>query len=188
MQDTQTPRPPDRKIRLLFVGDGEVGVTRLRDLLIRDADVRLHLDHAHSLEEAFPQLENAEYDLVLCDYKSSDEAARLWVHQAERNAPHPVIFLRDSINDAGVEALLQTVACDCMSGCNRAGTCMALPILSAIHVFCRQSQHRNSDEMLRKLRCTVEQSPDLVMITDSSGVLEYVNPAFESLTGYPGKK
>src|SRR5277367_5824099 len=38
--------------------------------------------------------------------------------------------------------------------------------------------------MLQKLRRSVEQSPDLVMITNSAGVLEYVNPAFETLTGY----
>jgi len=50
---------------------------------------------------------------------------------------------------------------------------------------CRKEKpRRNSEEMLRKLRRTVEQSTDLVMITDRSGVLEYVNPAFEALTGY----
>jgi diguanylate cyclase (GGDEF)-like protein/PAS domain S-box-containing protein len=30
----------------------------------------------------------------------------------------------------------------------------------------------------------VEQNPDAVLITDERGVIEYVNPAFESLTGY----
>src|SRR6266513_2322008 len=30
----------------------------------------------------------------------------------------------------------------------------------------------------------VEQNPDAVLITDETGVIEYVNPAFESLTGY----
>jgi two-component system, cell cycle sensor histidine kinase and response regulator CckA len=45
--------------------------------------------------------------------------------------------------------------------------------------------HRDKpDEMLRKLWCAVEQSPDPVIITDRSGVIEYVNPGFEILTGY----
>jgi two-component system, cell cycle sensor histidine kinase and response regulator CckA len=43
---------------------------------------------------------------------------------------------------------------------------------------------RHSEETLHKLQATVDQSPDLVMITDYAGVLEYVNPAFEALTGY----
>lgn len=190
MQDTQPPQPPDRKIKLLFVGDGEDGFTRVRDLLIRGAGGRLQLDRARSRDQASTQLEETKYDLVLCDYKSSDEAVlpwvdQAWMGQARQGAPRrPVIFLRDSVDDATIEALIQAVARDCMSGCNRSGVCGALPILSAIHVYGKQRQHRTSDEMLRKLRRTVEQSPDLVMITDSSGVLEYVNPAFEALTGY----
>ena len=30
----------------------------------------------------------------------------------------------------------------------------------------------------------MEQSPDTVVVTDRQGVIEYVNPAFEALTGY----
>ena len=47
------------------------------------------------------------------------------------------------------------------------------------HVF-----GKNTDDMVRKLWCAVEQSPDPVLITDSAGVIEYVNPGFEILTGY----
>jgi len=178
-------------MHLLFVGDNEDGFARLRDLLIWDTGKRLQLDRARSCEEALARLKETKYDLVLCDYKSSDEAALPWVDQAgldqtRQNAPRsPVIFLRDSVNDVTVEALIEAVACECRSGCNRTGACMALPILSAIHAYRRQRQHQDSEEMLHKLRRTVEQSPDLAMITDSSGVLEYVNPAFETVTGYP---
>jgi len=45
-----------------------------------------------------------------------------------------------------------------------------------------RAQH--AEEMLHKLQATVDQSPDLVMITNYAGVLEYVNPAFEALTGF----
>jgi len=37
---------------------------------------------------------------------------------------------------------------------------------------------------LRKLSRAVEQSADTVMITDRNGIIEYVNPAFEAVTGY----
>jgi len=42
--------------------------------------------------------------------------------------------------------------------------------------------------MLRKVSRAVERSADLVIITDRAGVIEYVNPAFESLTGYSRKE
>jgi len=42
----------------------------------------------------------------------------------------------------------------------------------------------NAEDTVRKLWQAIEQSADLVLITDRAGVIEYVNPAFESLTGY----
>lgn len=38
---------------------------------------------------------------------------------------------------------------------------------------------------LKKLSSAVEQTADAVFITDRSAVIEYVNPAFEQMTGYP---
>jgi len=45
-------------------------------------------------------------------------------------------------------------------------------------------QLREAEQRLRKLSRAVEQSADLVCITDRRGTIEYVNPAFEQLTGY----
>jgi len=41
-----------------------------------------------------------------------------------------------------------------------------------------------AEEKLRKLSSAVGQSADVVMIVNRDGVIEYVNPAFEKLTGY----
>ena len=46
------------------------------------------------------------------------------------------------------------------------------------------SGHRAAEDSLRKLSRAVEQSADLVIITAVDGTIEYVNPAFELLTGY----
>jgi PAS domain S-box-containing protein len=43
---------------------------------------------------------------------------------------------------------------------------------------------RESSEQLKVLSSAVEQSPSSVMITDRAGLIEYVNPKFERLTGY----
>ena len=39
-------------------------------------------------------------------------------------------------------------------------------------------------EELKKLSSVVEQTADAVFITDRTGVIEYVNPAFEQITGF----
>jgi len=46
------------------------------------------------------------------------------------------------------------------------------------------SQHREAELQMRKMSSALEQSADMVMITDSRGVVEYINPAFENITGY----
>jgi two-component system, cell cycle sensor histidine kinase and response regulator CckA len=47
-----------------------------------------------------------------------------------------------------------------------------------------EAERKASADKLRKLSSAVEQSADVVVMTDRNGVIEYVNPAFESLTGY----
>jgi len=46
------------------------------------------------------------------------------------------------------------------------------------------TERRHSEDALRKLSTALEQTADLVWITDRDGVIEYVNPAFEQQTGY----
>jgi nitrogen fixation negative regulator NifL len=46
------------------------------------------------------------------------------------------------------------------------------------------TEARRSEEQLRKLSRAVEQSPSTVMITNTEGKIEYVNPKFTQLTGY----
>jgi two-component system, cell cycle sensor histidine kinase and response regulator CckA len=50
--------------------------------------------------------------------------------------------------------------------------------------YSTNSRRQESEATLRKLWCSVEQLADTVIIMDRSGVMEYVNPAFEALTGY----
>lgn len=46
------------------------------------------------------------------------------------------------------------------------------------------SRRREAEEKLKILSLVVEQNPAYIFITDSKGVIEYVNPAFESTLGY----
>jgi PAS domain S-box-containing protein len=46
------------------------------------------------------------------------------------------------------------------------------------------TQRKRAEEEVRKLSLALEQSPVLVMITDTDGIIEYVNPKFCDVTGY----
>ena len=47
---------------------------------------------------------------------------------------------------------------------------------------------KQADEQVRKLSNAVEQSPSLFTITDTEGIIEYVNPAFTVATGYESEE
>lgn len=54
----------------------------------------------------------------------------------------------------------------------------AIAVNEDITELMRREQH------LRELGAIVEQTDDMVVVTDRSGIIEYVNPAFERSTGY----
>jgi two-component system, sensor histidine kinase and response regulator len=50
------------------------------------------------------------------------------------------------------------------------------------------TERKTAEAKLRKLSLAVENSPATVVITDRSGTIEYVNPAFTEVTGYTPKE
>ncbi len=46
------------------------------------------------------------------------------------------------------------------------------------------TEYRKAEKVIRRLSRIVEQTDDSVVVTNREGVIEYVNPAFEHLTGY----
>ncbi|NJD89962.1 MAG: transporter substrate-binding domain-containing protein [Geobacter sp.] len=47
-----------------------------------------------------------------------------------------------------------------------------------------KEEHREAEDLVRKLSLVVEQAPVSIVITNSNGAIEYVNPYFSKLTGY----
>ena len=48
------------------------------------------------------------------------------------------------------------------------------------------TEQRRIEETLRKLSQAVEQSPEMILITDTEGNIEYVNPSFTEISGFSG--
>jgi two-component system cell cycle sensor histidine kinase/response regulator CckA len=157
-----------RQLRLLVVGGGEQDFTDLWEFLTEANHGQVHLEHAVSPEDVRDQFRKRRYDLVLCSKQSTDDVAfQLLRQMRQHDSGVPLIFLSAPMNQGVIEAAIQAGACHRANQNHTAG---------------RQSP--KSDETLRKLWLAVEQSADTVIIMDRSGVMEYVNPAFEALTGF----
>lgn len=57
-------------------------------------------------------------------------------------------------------------------------------LVGAVVTFVDITERKNVEEQLLKLSSAIEQAADAISITDADGTIEYVNPAFENLTGY----
>jgi PAS domain S-box-containing protein/putative nucleotidyltransferase with HDIG domain len=57
-------------------------------------------------------------------------------------------------------------------------------LLAIANTLAGSIERKGGEEILKKLSSVVEQTTELVFITNYDGVIEYVNPAFERLTGY----
>ena len=159
------------RMKLLVVADVAGRAKGLQKRLLETAGSQLEVEYLDSSDEARRQFLKAAYDLVIWD--CVDECGV--TAGACVDLAHPP-------EESAIRQIIETAACKC-NKCT-SGSCLALAILSVIEKYRDDKQRQSVDEILRKLRRTVEQSPDLVMICNRSGVLEYVNTAFEKLTGY----
>ncbi|MBI5632894.1 MAG: PAS domain S-box protein [Nitrospirae bacterium] len=57
-------------------------------------------------------------------------------------------------------------------------------VVRVIHVSRNITTRKAAETEMRKLSTAVEKAADMIVITNNSGVIEYVNPAFETVTGY----
>jgi len=57
-------------------------------------------------------------------------------------------------------------------------------LVGAVVTFVDITERRKVGEQMHKLSSAVEQTADAVMITDVDGIIEYVNPSFEHMSGY----
>ncbi len=55
-------------------------------------------------------------------------------------------------------------------------------------IFRDITERKKTEEMQRKLSSAVEHTADIVIIAKRDGIIEYVNPAFEKITGYTRKE
>ncbi|GAB4551568.1 MAG: hypothetical protein OHK0023_18650 [Anaerolineae bacterium] len=64
-----------------------------------------------------------------------------------------------------------------------------LALEQATHQFeAEQTERRQTERQLRRLSRAVEQSPISIMITDTNGTIEYVNPRFSQVSGFSAQE
>jgi two-component system, cell cycle sensor histidine kinase and response regulator CckA len=171
---------------VLLVGSQEEDFFLIQEILDRNrGSLPAALDHAGSLDEAKTMLQRGEYGLVLFEHETGDAAAtKLLSEFLHTRGAMPFILLTEHADEKAVAEIVQAGAYDCMERSQLTGANLVRTIRCALSLHSTQQQRQVAEQSLRKLSCAVEQSADAIFITNSEGIIEYVNPAFEMLTGY----
>src|SRR5580693_4011382 len=179
-------QPVPSLLRVLLVGSQEEDFFLIQEILDRNrGSLPAALDHAGSLDEAKTMLQRGEYGLVLFEHETGDAAAtKLLSEFMHTRGALPFILLTEHADEKAVAEIIQAGAWDCLERSQLNGANLVRTIRCALSLHTTQQQRQMAEQSLRKLSCAVEQSADAIFITNSEGIVEYVNPAFKTLTGY----
>lgn len=173
-------------LTVLLVGNQEEDFFLIREILSRNKDTfSAELDHATSLDEAKTMLQRKAYSLVLFEYATKDAAAVELLSQfLNGGSSVPFILLAEDANERTVAEIIGSGVWNCMGKSELNGVNLVRTIRCALALHAMQQDNLSAHDTLRKLSLAVEKSADTVMITDREGIIQYVNPAFETLTGH----
>jgi PAS domain S-box-containing protein len=171
---------------VLLVGSQEEDFFVIREILARNQSaLPAELDHATSLEEAKMMLQSGDYRLILFEHETGDAAAtKLLSEFLQAKGALPFILLTEHADEKAVAEIIQAGAYNCVDRSQLNGANLVRTIRCALSLHSNQQRRHLAEDSLRKLSCAVEQSADVIFITNSEGIIEYVNPAFEKLSGY----
>ena len=181
-----TIQPGHSRLRVLLVGSKEEDFFLIREILDRNhCALPTELDHARSVEEAETMLQRRDYGLVLFEYDIVDASAtKLLFEFLKTQGPTPFIMLTENADEKAVADIIQGGAYDCIERSQLTGANLVRTIRCALNMRSTQQERQAAEQSLRKLSCAVEHSADTILVTNSEGIIEYVNPAFEIVTGY----
>ena len=180
------PAIAPRTIRVLLVGNKEEDFFLIREILERTRSMlAAELEHAVSLEEARAILQARPYDVVLFEHTIGKAEAVGLISEFQRTGLSlPFILMTEDADENTVAEMIASDTWNCVARSELDGATLVRIMRNTLAMHSAQLGQHSAEESLRKLSRAVEQSADTVFITDRSGVIEYVNPAFEALTGY----
>jgi len=171
----------DKPLRALIVEDSEDDAQLLACQLQADG---FAVDWRRvDTEPALSEVLQCPWDIVFSDYSMPHLNGMQALEIIRRHdSDIPVIFVSGTIGEETAVETMKAGAQDYVMKDNL--TRLAVATKRELQEAMRRRERRQAEQSLRKLSLVVEQAADSVYITDPSGHIEYVNPAFERLTGY----
>ncbi len=176
MSDMTTP------IRILHLEDDPMDAELIHRAL-KGADFAFEMTVVDSREAFEAALDDGPLDLILADFSlpNFDGLSALSLVQSRR-LHVPFVLVSGALGEEAAVDVLKAGVTDFVLKDN------LLRLIPAIERGLRDCiknrDQRRVEEERARLYSAIEQSPDTVVITDAAGIIQYVNPAFESISGF----
>lgn len=147
---------------------------------VLQVDFALNFEHVADMASFERAVSLKKWDIVICDAAGFDIGKSLAL---ARKACSDLVFLANELDRDAIVAVLKAGESRILLK-NRLMD-LASMIKGSME---KRSSHHGESAFFEKLHMAVEQSDNTVYIADGDGSIEYVNPAFETLTGYSGSE
>jgi diguanylate cyclase (GGDEF)-like protein/PAS domain S-box-containing protein len=132
-------------------------------------------------------LSESGWDIIFSDYTMPRFRGDLALEIARRFDPDlPFIFVSGTIGEEAAVAAMRAGAQDYVMKHDLSRLSPA--VRRELQDARERRARRRAEAELRKLSLAVEQTADSIFITDPQGHIEYVNPAFERLSGFAARE
>ncbi len=171
-----------RALKVLFVEDSDNDAA----LLLRElhkGGYEPEYARVETAQDLEASLEHSSWDIVISDYSmpSFDGITALKIVR-KHNQDIPFIIVSANI---GEEIAIMAMKAGAQDYIMKGNLKRLLPAIEReIKEATIRKKHRLAEEDMRKLSSAIEQTADVVIITDKQGRIEYVNTAFVNITGY----
>jgi PAS domain S-box-containing protein len=172
----------EKKLSILHLEDNDKDADLIYAAL-EQGGIIAEFHRVQTKQEFVEALQDGTFDLVISDFSLPAFDGKTALELTKRIRPDiPFIFVSGTIGeDRAVDSLLQGATDYVLKD-------RLLRLVPAINrALERQQQKETSEKIqqeLEKLSHAIRQSGDTVVITDRNGIIEFVNPAFQEVTGY----
>jgi len=173
----------NRLIHVLHLEDDAIDAELIQEKL-ETAGLTCRIVRVQTRDEFEVAVRQRRHDIVLADFRLPMYDGMSALRLAQEVCPDiPFIFVSGTMGEEAVIEGLTKGATDYVL--KQRLSRVAPAVRRALHEADNWRARRRAEEELRKLSRAVEQSTSTIIITDTQGYIEYANPQFTEVTGYP---
>ncbi|MBK9990496.1 MAG: response regulator [Verrucomicrobia bacterium] len=170
-------------ITILLVEDEAAHITAI-ERAFETSEVKATIRVAATLREYGQAVAACAPDIAILDLNLPDGSAVEALTSPPEAGPFPVLVMTSHGNEQSVVEVLKAGALDYIVKSPEAFSGMARTVVRTLREWRLLQQHKQTEAQLHLGNAALVAAANAILITDCTGIILWVNPAFSTLTGY----